>query len=185
MFYGKNIVNTTDAKCEILDILKQAGIKTGDSILDFGCGSGYYAIPAAVIAGKEGIVYAIDTDTRKLEEMKKKAEDRQLENIVGLNSMKNDKIDIKNKSLNVVLLFDVLHRYYFPSEKSRKEILSDIYRLLKPGALLLVHPTHIDKAKIVNEIESVGFKFHDKYSGNLMHDGNCRHSSIFAFRGLP
>ena len=174
-------MNATDMKCEILETLKQSGIKLGDIVLDFGCGPGDYTIPAAVIVGNTGIVYALDTDKRKLEEVRKKAKDRRLHNIVELDAKKNSRIGIASESVNAVLLFDVLHGYYFPSAESRREVLYDIHRVLKPGALLLVHPTHIDQAKIVSEIQSVNFQFHEKYSGNLIHDGNCRRSSIFAF----
>jgi len=36
------------------------GIKRGQTILDFGCGSGNYANPAALIVGRKGKVYALD-----------------------------------------------------------------------------------------------------------------------------
>jgi len=43
-----------------LEVLQKAGIKTGKTVLDFGCGSGTYTIPAAKIAGEEEKVYALD-----------------------------------------------------------------------------------------------------------------------------
>lgn len=178
-------MKATDVRCEIieiLEVLKHAGIKAGDAVLDFGCGPGDYAIPAAVLVGKEGVVYALDTDKRKLGEVKEKAVGRDLENILMLSRLQNGSIGMKEESLNVVLLFDILHRYYFPSEESRSKVLRDVYRLLKPGALLLVHPTHIDQSKLTGEIVHAGFEFRDKITGNLIHDGNRTKSSILAFR---
>ena len=35
-------------------VLKQVGIKTGQIILDFGCGSGNYSLPIAKIIGDKG-----------------------------------------------------------------------------------------------------------------------------------
>jgi len=178
-------MNSPSVKCEILEILKLSGIKAGDAVLDFGCGPGEYTVPAAAIVGNRGIVYAFDTDMRKLENVKRKAEDRKLENVVVLQAARNGSIGVEDESLAVVLLFDVLHEYYFPSVESRRDVLCDIHRVLKPNALLLVHPTHIDQSKLVNEIQRAGFQFQDTYTGNLMHDGNCRRSSILTFRRLP
>jgi len=63
------------------EALQKAGIKRGKTVLDFGCGSGTYTIPAAKIAGKEGKVYALDKDKKVLDELMQKAEYAGLENI--------------------------------------------------------------------------------------------------------
>jgi len=42
-------------------MLKEAGIKTGLHVLDFGCGPGSYAFPAAQTVGITGRVYACKT----------------------------------------------------------------------------------------------------------------------------
>jgi ubiquinone/menaquinone biosynthesis C-methylase UbiE len=182
MFCKTNNANAGNLKNEIKDVLKRSGIKKGDAILDFGCGSGIYAIPAAEIVGNTGTVFVLDSDNTKLNELKKKSKERSLDNIVEIDAKDNNKICIKDDSVNAVLAFDVLHSYYFPSIESRRDILCDFQRVLLPGALLLVHPTHIDHAEILDEIERVGFQFHDKYSGNLIHNGKCEWSTILVFR---
>ncbi len=40
--------------------LERAGIKEGQTVLDFGCGPGFYAIAAARMVGAKGKVYALD-----------------------------------------------------------------------------------------------------------------------------
>ena len=45
-------------------ILKHIGIKRGQTVLDFGCGSGNYTIPAARVIGEQYLVYAIDKDKK-------------------------------------------------------------------------------------------------------------------------
>jgi len=47
-------------KGKILNILKEANIKSGDIILDYGCGPGNFSIPAAQIVGDKGKVFAAD-----------------------------------------------------------------------------------------------------------------------------
>ena len=40
-------------EARVLQLLEDVGIEAGQVVLDFGCGSGTYAIPAARIVGKE------------------------------------------------------------------------------------------------------------------------------------
>jgi len=57
----------------VIEILQRIGIKSGQSVLDFGCGSGTYTIPVAKIVGKQGKVYALDKDKNELDNLMKKA----------------------------------------------------------------------------------------------------------------
>ncbi len=42
------------------EILKEAGIKSGYHVLDYGCGSGSYIMDTARLVGESGMVYALD-----------------------------------------------------------------------------------------------------------------------------
>jgi precorrin-6B methylase 2 len=53
--------------------LKKIGIKTGQTILDFGARVGHYSIPAAIAVGKSGLVYAVDKEQKELDELSEKA----------------------------------------------------------------------------------------------------------------
>ena len=46
------------ATCEL--VIRDTGITTGHTVLDFGCGAGNYTIPAAKEVGPRGTVYAVD-----------------------------------------------------------------------------------------------------------------------------
>ncbi|MBN1686715.1 MAG: class I SAM-dependent methyltransferase [Spirochaetales bacterium] len=177
--------DAVEIETAIIGILTKSGVRNGDKVIDFGCGSGDYAIPAAKIVGERGAVYAVDRDKGKLEELRRKIRDRKIENIVPVdaakNSGKNGGMDFENGAADVVLLFDVLHQYYFPSVESRRRVLREICRLLKPGALLLVHPTHVNQANIIDEIEHAGFQFVNRRAGNLIHDVRQQRSAILVF----
>ena len=45
-----------------VEFLKKVGIRKDDKVFDFGCGNGNYTIPAAIIAGDKGAVFAIDDE---------------------------------------------------------------------------------------------------------------------------
>ena len=75
--------------------LKKIGVRTGQCVLDFGVGVGKYCIPAALIVGNDGVVYAVDKEKKTLEEIKEKPKT----NIKNLET-KLKKLENKYKKLN-------------------------------------------------------------------------------------
>jgi len=61
-------------------ILSAIGIKEGDRFLDLGSGEGYLSIAASQAVGKQGIVYAYDTDEKAISRLRKE----QMENSIAL-----------------------------------------------------------------------------------------------------
>ena len=53
--------------------LQSIGMQKGQYVLDFGCGEGYYTIPAATVVGDQGKVYAVDKDEGALRKLSKRA----------------------------------------------------------------------------------------------------------------
>jgi len=64
-----------------IEVLERIGIRRGQNVLDFGCGSGTYTIPAAKIVCEQGRVYALDKDNEVLDELMQRAESTDLKNI--------------------------------------------------------------------------------------------------------
>ncbi|KPK75111.1 MAG: hypothetical protein AMJ89_04810 [candidate division Zixibacteria bacterium SM23_73] len=165
--------------------LKDIGIKKDQSILDFGCGKGHYTIPAAKIVGKKGLVYAQDKEKEALDKVIKKAKAEGLKNIKAMKTKGELKIDLNDKSLDAVLLYDVLH--YHDLEERRK-IYAEVYRILKKGALLSVFPRHhqeymhlkLDEVK--KEIEKSNFRLEGKLLKRLMHDDDYVKDHVLNFR---
>ena len=143
-------------------MLSEVGIGEGQSVLDFGCGSGTYSIPAAELVGRNGRIYSLDVSRGALEKLSIKAEKEGLDNIVILLSSGNVDIPIENETLNHVLLIDVLQ------EISDKEpLLEEIHRILKPDGLMTVYPMHIDSNEVIRvasnaKLRLKGRKFQDR-----------------------
>jgi ubiquinone/menaquinone biosynthesis C-methylase UbiE len=170
-------------------LLREIGIKEGQKVLDFGCGSGNYTLPAARIVGISGLVYALDKDKHVLDELMRKVEATGMNNIIRLDASRDSVIPLDNECVDVVLLFDVLHFYYFPEEDSRERLLRDIYRVLKPDAVLLLCPTHLQShmepklEKVKREIGEANLDFECEYSGTLIiHDSNLEKNQLLCFR---
>jgi len=54
-------------------VLLEVGVRAGHVVLDFGCGSGTYTIPAAKLVGDRGRVYALDVNREFLDKMEQLA----------------------------------------------------------------------------------------------------------------
>ena len=148
--------------------LKKVGIKKDDIVLDFGCGTGNYTIPAAKIVGKKGKVYALDKDERVLSRVFPKAEISGLQNIETVKTSGELKVDLRDASVNIVLLYDVLHSHSFPKADDRMELLKELHRVLEPDGLLSVYPMHRDLSEVKEEIENANFYLESEYSATLL-----------------
>jgi ubiquinone/menaquinone biosynthesis C-methylase UbiE len=157
--------------------LREVGIRKGQIVLDFGCGSGNYTIPAARIVGQEGRVYALDKDKEDLDKLMERAELEELENIERMETSGELKIDIEDESFDAVLLYDIF--WYFPLTDPRlPKLLDEVHRVTRSDALISVYPKHIDSEQLKNKIQSAGFHLKNKYSGTLIHQGRLEKRQI-------
>ena len=170
-------------------LLKAIGIREGQKVLDFGCGSGNYTIPVARIVGERGLVYALDQDKGALDGLMHKAELMGLKNIIRLDASPGSRIGLDNESVDVVLIFDVLHYYYFPRAEDRKQLLHEVYRVLKPNAVVSLYPTHLESnmepklEEVRREIAEANFYLESEYSGlRMAHDDNVVRGQVMNFR---
>jgi len=85
----------------------------------------------------------------------------------------------------MVLLLDVLHSYYFSQAGERKELLNEIRRLVRPSALLLLWPKHME-SEAEDEVERAGLHLHSEHVEVLIHDDRDVDSGrILRFRKEP
>ena len=132
-------------KDKIQQILKEANIKSGDIILDYGCGPGNYSIPAAQIVGDKGKIFAADIYPLSSQFVLKNARKANITNVETI--LTSCKTGLNENSVDVVLLFDVFH--YF---KEINPIFSELNRILKPSGTIALEIHHVDKIKAINSI---------------------------------
>ncbi len=132
-----------------ITILKDAGVGSDMTVLDFGCGPGGFSIAAAEIVGPKGMVYAVDIHPLALEAVQQRALKRGFKNVATVCGSNITKID--EEAVDVVLLYDVLHDLAEPDA-----VLKELYRTLKSSGILSVsdHPT--DQAALSSLIVKEG-----------------------------
>jgi ubiquinone/menaquinone biosynthesis C-methylase UbiE len=159
------------------------GVKKGHIVLDFGCRHGNYAIPASLVVGKKGKIFAVDKNKEALNELISKAKERGLSNIETFESIEKIKLLLSDESVDIVLLYDVLHLV-----EDRKHLLTNFYHILKPTGILSVYPKHhqthmnMNLTDLMKEIESVDFNFDVKLLKSLMHDDKIEKGYVINFR---
>jgi ubiquinone/menaquinone biosynthesis C-methylase UbiE len=139
------------------DVLAEIGVKEGQMVLDFGCGSGTYTIPAGKLVGKNGKVYALDVRSKALNRVEERAKQEGLSNIIRTDATGEENIPLKDNTIDVVLLIDVLKDI-----NNRKSLFNEVYRVLRPSGNLTVFPMHMSAKEVEKLATYTGFKRDDR-----------------------
>ncbi len=117
----------------ILRKWEQTGLlKGGQTVLDYGCGTGDFTIPAARIVDVEGKVYALDYFRRQLGIVEGRLKKEGLTNVKTIHS--SGKTGLPAESIDVVWMCDVLHEI-----KERRAVVEELHRVLRRGGTLAIH----------------------------------------------
>ena len=113
--------------------LQGGDVKQGQTILEVGCGTGFFTIPAAKLIGDEGVIIAMDPSSGFIKEVEKKVR------LANLNNVRIEKRDalitgLDAGSIDKVLLYGVLPFPLLPL----KELLPEMHRVLKPEGTIAV-----------------------------------------------
>ena len=137
-------------------ILTGAKITPGTKVLEVGCGTGFFTVPASRMLGEQGALIAMDVLSASVEAVKRKVEEAGLGNV---QVVKGDALDtgLESESLDEVILFGVIPAPMLPMEK----LLIEMHRILRPGGMLAVWPPSWVHRTIA---KSRWFEFVDKQS---------------------
>lgn len=119
-------------------LLREAGVRPGDAVLDFGCGPGSFSLAAARLVGESGRVYALDLHPLAVRTVAKRAERRGFAHLFAFFS--DTDTGLPAESMDLILLYDVLHEV-----KDRSGLFEEFHRLLKPGGRVSFHDHYLDR----------------------------------------
>jgi len=151
-------------------IIETIGLKSGQVIADIGSGGGYFTLKFAEIVGKEGKVYAVDTDEKLLEFVNSNAKQKGLNNIVTV--LVKDKLELPEESLDFVFMRNVTHHI-----SNRVGYFKDLKKFLKPyGKVVVIEYKkgkpftfrgmfghYVSEEAIVQEMEEAGYVLGEKF----------------------
>ena len=132
-------------------------ISEGMTVLDLGCGPGYFTLDIARMVGASGKVIAADLQAGMLEKLRAKIErTRTVRNIVFHQCTENT-MGVK-ESVDFILMFYVFHEITHPSE-----LLREMLEILKPGGKALIaepnfHVSRKDFSATISLIRKTGFE---------------------------
>jgi len=157
------------------EILMKVGLRSKQTVLDYGCGPGTFSMAAAGIVGQNGKVYALDVRPRSLERIREKAISEKIENIETiLLDTSGFATGLDDEAIDVVLLYDVFHDI-----RDRQGLLQELHRVLKPGGILSVFPMHVGTAAMLDIMNEYNiFRLSDRYGP----EGHQVASEVLNFR---
>jgi len=110
-------------------------IKEGMTVLDVGCGPGFFSIELAQMVGKSGRVIASDLQEGMLQKLKKKIQGTELEERITLHKCEKNTLGWV-QSVDFVLAFYVVHEI-----ADQAHFFNEIKFILKPeGQVFIVEP---------------------------------------------
>lgn len=110
-------------------VLREAHIKPGTTVLDYGCGPGNYSIAVSELLHGTGEVFALDNHPLALQSISKKIKKKNIKNIETIHS--DCKTGLASNSVDVVLLYHV-----FNDLKNPIHVLMELHRIIKPSGIL-------------------------------------------------
>jgi len=131
-------------------------IREGMTVLDIGCGPGFFSVDMAQMVGKSGRVIASDLQEGMLQKLRDKIEGTELEERITLHKCEENKIGV-SEQVDFVLLFYMVHEV-----PHKEEFFNEIGTLIKPnGRVFIVEPPlHVSKKafeETVRKAQDAGF----------------------------
>jgi ubiquinone/menaquinone biosynthesis C-methylase UbiE len=134
----------SDPKNKPDQILEALALQPEQTVADIGAGGGYFSLRFANVVGKEGRVFAVDTDPSFLEFIKSKAKEKGLDSVQTV-LVTEDELRLPKRSLDLVFMRNVTH--HLPNRVDYFRKLKD---MLKPDG----------RIAIIEYRRGGGFSFH-------------------------
>jgi len=124
-------------------------IKQGDTVVDIGCGPGFFSIEMAKLVGRNGRVIAVDLQEKMMAHVKKKAGKHGMLDRMEFHQCEADRIGL-NCNADFILAYYMVHE-----TPSIANFFKEIAGMLKQGGqVLVVEPRfHVNKAMFAETLE--------------------------------
>lgn len=117
-------------------LLKEIGLKRGDSFLDIGAGEGYLSIASSRIVGEKGKVYALDSYEESIGKLREHIRREKIGNIEAIVADVTREIPLSKDIVDFCLMANVLHG--FANNEEVAGVMHEIARVMKTGGTFAV-----------------------------------------------
>jgi ubiquinone/menaquinone biosynthesis C-methylase UbiE len=144
---------TRTKKRSIAQLTRYGLTESGQVVLDYGCGTGSYAISASPVVGDSGKVYAADVNPFALYMVRLKARLKGLKNVETI--LTDRYTGLPGGSVDVVFMSDAFHDF-----KDKEGIIREMHRILKFDGVLSISEDFDRKIpKTIPQIEKTNLFF--------------------------
>ena len=126
-------------------------IGKGQTIIDYGCGTGRYLKQASEMTGEAGKVYAIDIHPLAIESAEKMIKKFGLNNVYPILT-DGYTVNIPPQSADIIYALDMFHMV-----KDTKRFLAELHRVTKPGGVLFLEDGHQSRTLAKKKVNDSGY----------------------------
>lgn len=114
-------------------LVRASGVKPGQTVLEVGCGSGFFTPSISKLVGDQGHVHSIDLHPASVEETGRKVRELNLTNVKVSKANAHD-TGLDAASVDLILLYGVVPSPVISVER----LCEELHHLLKPEGILAV-----------------------------------------------
>ena len=144
MFKVTDLIKSPDRRLDTI------GIQNGQSVVDWGCGTGRYLKQASELVGDNGIVYAVDIHQLAIEAAANIANRHDLKNVHPVLT-DGKTVNIQPRTIDLVYALDMFHMV-----KDTKAFLKELCRIIKPDGVLILEDGHQPRALAKEKVGNSG-----------------------------
>jgi ubiquinone/menaquinone biosynthesis C-methylase UbiE len=134
-------------------LLTAAGLAKGQTVLEVGCGPGFFTIPAAEIVGRDGHLFSLDINPAAVQRVREKIDKKDFKNVDVIQT-DTSKTGLRDESVDLAFLFGVLH-----SLKDLDAVLLELHRILNNQGVVAVQKSSWSETRLLDRFTSHGL-FH-------------------------